>query len=183
MAKDYEGKIGIGQLLFCLIALATLLIPYTLDPMIFSFDKIMPIGNSVINEAQNNYIAEFFSTLSFPVPEAIYQVTVYVVYAFYGIVALTLFLTLVMMLLRNEPLRQILRALSIIAGLLMLAIMLVHLVTVAGFFTYYLNGKFGEGALIFDCITNQGLLFFLGITVFSALGMVKHFSSFFGKSY
>ena len=64
----------------------------------------------------------------------------------------------------------------------MIAIFIVNLLTVAGFFAYYMNGGFGD-ELIFDCITEQGLLFFLGVTVMSAVGMVKYFSSFFGKSY
>lgn len=185
MTKDYEGKLGIGQLILCLFAAATLVIPYTFEPMVFSFNNIMPIGDSVITATQNTYISAFLETLglSAVIPEAIFNIIPYTIYAFYGIIAFDILFTIILMIFRVEIFRIIVRALSILLGFATLAVFLVSLVTTAGFFTYYLSGGFGEGAVIIDCIKNNGLLFFLGVTVFSIIVTVKQFSSFFGKSY
>lgn len=185
MAKDYEGKIGIGQLILCLLAAATLCIPYVLEPqMEFTFKRIIPIGDSAVSADQGAYITAIAETLGIAssIPEAIFNMLPYSIYAFYGIIAFDLVFTLLMMILRNEILRQILRALSILLGFVLLVLALVNLLTVAGFFAKYLSGGFGE-IEIFDCIKNYGLLFFLGLTVFSFICMIKQFSSFFGTSH
>ena len=175
MTRDYEGKIGIGQMIFCLLALATLFVPFALSTnelAASSFDKIAT--------AQANYLGDFSQLLSFSltIPEGISVI----IYIFYGIVGVTLALTILMLFLRNELIRQILRILSIFTGFIMIAIFLINLFTIAGFFAYYMNGNFGD-KLIVDCMTEEGLIFFLAITIMSAVGMVKYFSSFFGKSY
>ena len=181
MTKDYEGKIGIGQMIFCLIALATLLIPFAFATNSSALNNLMPIGDSEISKAQTNYLSAFISLLSFSI--AVPSAVSYLIYAFYGIVGLTLLFTLLMLFLKSEPVRQLLRTLSVFTGFIMMAIFLINLCTCAGFFSYYLNNGFGGDALIVECITEHGLIFFLAVTFMSALGMVKHFSSFFGKSY
>lgn len=186
MTKDYEGKIGIGQLIFCLIAAATLVIPFTFDPSInFSFNNIMPIGNSVITSIQATYIGSFATTVGIPdsVMEIINTVAPYSVYAFYGIIAFDLLFTLILMVLRNEIVRQIVRTFSILLGIVMLLASIFIIASVVGFFTYYMNNGFGEGQAIFDCMKNNGLFFFAGVAIFSFIGSIKQFSSFFGKSY
>ena len=175
MTRDYEGKLGIGQMFFCILALATLFVPFALSTMTFavsSFDNIAT--------AQSNYLTAFVQLLSFSItlPSAIS----YVIYLFYGIVGITFLFTLIMMFMKNELVRQTLRLISVIIGFVMIAIFLINLLTVAGFFTFYMNGGFGN-ELIVDCITEKGLLFFLALTFMSAIGMIKYFSSFFGKSY
>ena len=185
MAKDYEGKIGIGQLILCLLAAATLCIPYVLEPqMEFTFNRIMPIGNSAVSADQGIYLMAILEQIGVAssIPEGIFKILPYTIYAFYGIIAFDLVFTLLMMILRNELIRQILRALSILLGLALIALFLINLLTVAGFFANYLSGGFG-GSEIFDCIKNNGLLFFTGLTVFSFICMIKQFSSFFGMSY
>lgn len=187
MTKDYEGKLGFGQLFFCLLAAATLFIPYALEPSInFSFNNIMPIANSVITSTQATYVGSFLTGtvgLSGTIMEIINTIVPYSVYIFYGIIAFDLLFTLILMILRNEIVRQIVRLLSVLLGFVMLIASIFLIVTVVGFFTYYLNNGFGEGKAIFDCIKNNGLLFFAGIAVFSFIGTIKQFSSFFGKSY
>jgi hypothetical protein len=181
MTKDYEGKIGIGQMIFCLVALATLFIPFAFATNSSALDNLMPFGDSVITKAQANYLSAFISLLSFSV-EIPSEVS-YLIYAFYGIVGLTLLLTLLMLFLRNEPVRQLLRGLSIFTGFIMLAIFLVNLFTCAGFFSYFMGDGAEENIQLVECITEKGLIFFLALTFMSALGMIKHFSSFFGKTY
>lgn len=185
MAKDYEGKIGIKQLILCLLAAATLCIPYVLEPqMEFTFNRIMPIGNSAVSADQGTYIMAILDTIGIvsSIPEAVFELLPYTIYAFYGIIAFDIFFTLLMMILRNEIIRQILRALSIFLGFVLIVLSLLNLLTVAGFFARYLSGGFGDSE-IFDCIKNNGLLFFLGLTVFSFICMIKQFSSFFGMSH
>ena len=185
MAKDYEGKIGIGQFILCLLAAATLCIPYVLEPqMEFTFSRIMPIGNSAVSADQGTYIAAIMETLGIAssIPETVFKLLPYTIYAFYGIIAFDLVFTLFMMILRNEIIRQILRAFSILLGFVLLALVLVNLLTVAGFVTNYLSGGFGEREIM-DCIKNSGLLFFLGLAIFSFICMIKQFSSFFGTSH
>ena len=185
MARDYEGKIGIGQLLLCLFAAATLFIPYVFDPQIeFTFNRIMPIGNSFVSADQSVYILAIFEKLGIAaaVPEAIFKILPYTIYVFYGIIAFDIVFTLFMMVLRNEIVRQSLRALSIFFGFVLFILFIVNLSAVAGFFAKYLSGGFGDTPII-DCIKNNGLLFFLGLTVFSLICMIKQFSSFFGTSH
>ncbi len=186
MTKDYEGKIGIGQLLFCLIAAATLFIPFAFEPSInFSFNNIMPFGDSVITAAQATYINSFAATVGIPesVMEIVNTIAPYSVYAFYGIIAFDLLFTLILMVLRNEIVRQIVRIFSVLFGFVMLLANVYLILTVAGFFMYYFNNGFGEGQPIFDCMKNNGLFFYFGVMVFSFIGTIKQFSSFFGKSY
>ena len=185
MAKDYEGKIGLAQLFLCLLAAATLAIPLAFEPELdFAFNHVMPIAESDINAIQITFIQAFLETLNLTslVPESVFEIIPYVIYAFYAVLAFDIFFTLVMMILRNEIMRIILRAISVLLGFVMLAVFLVSLVSVAGFFTYYLNDGFGDGALIFDCIKNSGFLFFLGVTLFSIITAIKQFSSFFGMT-
>ena len=183
--KDYEGKIGIGQLILCLLAAATLCIPYVLEPqMIFTFNQVMPIGNSVVSVDQSAYLAAIFETLNVAsrIPEAVTNILPYALYVFYGIIAFNILFTILMMFLRNEIMRQLLRALSILFGFVLILVSVVNLLTIAGFFSKYLAGGFGDSA-IFDCIKNNGLIFFVGLTVFSFICMIKQFSSFFGTSH
>ncbi|MEG9429568.1 MAG: hypothetical protein VZQ61_01370 [Christensenellaceae bacterium] len=185
MSRDYEGKIGIGQLLLCLLAAATLCIPYMLEPqMEFTFNRIMPIGDSAVSADQGAYLMAILEQIGIAsaIPETIFKMLPYTIYAFYGIIAFDIVFTLFMMILRSEIIRHLLRALSILLGLALLVLALVNLLTVAGFFAKYLSGGFGERE-IFDCIKNNGLLFFIGLTVFSFICMAKQFSSFFGTSH
>ena len=64
----------------------------------------------------------------------------------------------------------------------MIVITLANILPVAGFITSYLNDAFGNTP-IFECILNEGLLYFLGLFIFSMIITVKQFSSFFGKTY
>ena len=185
MAKDYEGKLGIGQLILCLLAAATLCIPYVLEPQIeFTFNRILPIGNSAVSADQGTYLLAIFDKIGITasIPESVFKILPYSIYAFYGIIAFDLFFTLVMMILRNEIIRQVLRVFSVLLGFVLIALVLVNLLTVAGFFVNYLAGGFGEREIM-DCIKNSGLLFFAGLAVFSFICMIKQFSSFFGMSY
>lgn len=185
MRRDYEGKIGIGQTFFCLLVAATLLIPFAISTMSFAAFNIMPIGDSLLSNTQSLYVTAFFTTLSAAdkIPDFVYTATPYVLYVFYGLEGLTLFLTIIMFFWKNEAVRIILRTLSILASFVMMAVFFINLLTVAGFFTYFFSGGFGEDALIVDCMMEQGLFFFLGVTFLSALSAIKHLTSFFGKSY
>lgn len=186
MTKDYEGKIGIGQLFLCLLAAATLAIPFVFEPQIdFAFNSIMPIGENAITALQSSYFSALMNTVGVAeyIPETVNEFLPYTLYVFYGILAFDIFFTFVLMILRIEVLRVLIRALSVLLGFATLAVFLVSLATTAGFFTFYIDGGFGEGAMIFDCIKNFGLPYFFGVTVFSIIVTVKQFSSFFGKSY
>ncbi len=184
MTKDYEGKLGIGQIIFCIIAAATLLIPFTIDPMEFSFNHIMPIAESDINVWQNAYISILFDIagIADKIPQIIYDIIPYGFVAFYGILAFNIVFALLMMIIRNEVMRAILRAISVLLGFVMLAVNLVMLASVAGVFANYFKNLAGSGAPIFDYLKNSGVIYFLGVMVFSLIGMVKQFSSFFGKT-
>lgn len=184
MTKDYEGKLGIGQIIFCIIAAATLLIPFTIDPMEFSFNHIMPIAESDINVWQNAYINILFDTVGIAdkIPQVIYDIIPYGLAAFYGILAFDIVFALLMMIIRNEVMRVLLRAISVLLGFAMLAVNLVMLASVAGVATYYLKYVADSGTPIFDFLKNSGVFFFFGVMVFSLIGMVKQFSSFFAKT-
>lgn len=186
MSKDYEGKIGIGQLILCLVAAATLFIPLAIEPsVIFAFSKITPIGGtSEIALMQTTYSQALFETLNLyeKIPATFFELLPYSIYAFYGILAFDILFTLILMVLRSEILRQIVRAVSILFGFIMIIIMLASIPAVAGFFTHFMRDGFGD-RLIFDCIINEGLLYFFGLFFLSIIVMVKQFSSFFGKSY
>lgn len=183
MTKDYEGKLGIGQLIFCIIAAATLLIPFTIEPIEFSFNHIMPIAKSEINGIQNFYLLALFDTIGITeaIPQVIYDILPYALYAFYGILAFDIVFALLLMIIRNEVMRVIFRAISVLLGFIMLAANIVMLATVAGVITYYL--KYVSETPIFEFLKNSGVFFFLGVMIFSLIGTVKQFSSFFGKSY
>lgn len=186
MSKDYEGKIGIGQLILCLFAAATLLIPIVIEPsLVFAFEKIMPIGTtSEIAAMQTKFIQSIFEAANIydKLPAEIFSILPYSIYAFYGIVAFDLVFTLFIMISRSEILRQILRAFSIFLGFVLLIIVLANVPAIAGFFTCYFNNGFGD-KLIFECIKNEGFLFFLGFFVLAVIVMINQFSSFFGKTY
>ena len=186
MSKDYEGKIGIGQLILCLIAAATLLIPVAIEPaVIFAVNKITPIGTtSEVAAVQITFSRAVFEALNMvdKIPEPFFNSLPYAMYGFYGIVAFDLLFTLILMVLRSEILRQIARAVSIFLGFIMIFITLAFIPAIAGFFTYFMQGGFGD-ALIFDCIKNGGLLFFAGLFIMSIVVTTNQFSSFFGKTH
>lgn len=185
MTKDYEGKLGIGQIIFCIIAAATLLIPFTIDPMEFSFNHIMPIAESDINVWQSEfYLPALYEVIGITdkVPQVINDIIPYAFVAFYGILAFDIVFALLMMIIRNEAMRVILRAISVLLGFVMLAVNLVMLASVAGVATYYLKYVADSGTPIFDFLKNSGVFFFFGVMVFSLIGMVKQFSSFFAKT-
>ena len=186
MVKYYEGKIGIGQLILCLVAAATLFIPVVIEPsIVFAFNKIIPIGTtSEIAVMQTTFVQSLFETahLSDKIPTALFDILPYSIYAFYGIIAFDILFTLVLMIARSEILRQILRAFSILLGFILLIITIASIPAIAGFFTYYFNNGFGD-VLIFDCIKNEGLIYFVGLFALSFIVTIKQFSSFFGKTY
>ena len=186
MSKYYEGRISAGPIILCLFALATLFIPLAIEPnIIFPFSKIMPISNtSDLCVLQANFSFVVFDALSIAdqIPAEVFNYLPYTIYAFYGIVLFDLLFSIILLIIRSEVLRQIIKAISIILGIAMIIVTLASILPIAGFFTYYLSGGF-DGALIFDCIKNQGLLYFVGFFIFALIIMIKQFSSFFGKSY
>lgn len=191
MAKDYEGKIGIGQIIFCIFAAATLFIPFVMDPeIIFTYKFLLPteeypFASNIVTLSQLGFVNSVFSLagISEAVPEIVFQILPYTVYAFYAIVAFDLLFVILLLILRFEGFRKTLRAFSILFGFVMLILMIVFLASVVGFFTLYASGAYGEGAEIFACIKNTGVIYFFGLFVFALIGMIKQFSSFFGKSY
>lgn len=185
MSRIYEGKIGFGQLLLCLIAAATICIPFAIYPQIeFAFNHLLPIGENIVSTSQTTYLTSILESLSIlsAIPESLFNIFKYALYAFYGIIAFDILFTLIMMVLRNEIVRQILRALSFFFGFILIIVTIISFLTIAGFFTTYNAGGFGDAALL-DCIKNNGLFFFLGLAIFSFICMIKQFSSFFGMSY
>nr|MBO4518314.1 hypothetical protein [Clostridia bacterium] len=184
MAKDYEGKLGIGQIIFCIIAAATLCIPFIIDPMEFSYDHILPIAESDINFWQDGYIHVLFETVGIAdkIPQVIYDIIPYAFVAFYGILAFDIVFALLMMIIRNEVMRVLVRTISVLLGFVMLAVNVVMLATVAGVFANYFKYVSDTGTPIFDYLKNSGVIFFAGVMIFSLIAMVKQFSSFFGKT-
>ncbi|MBO4251441.1 MAG: hypothetical protein J5911_02130 [Clostridia bacterium] len=186
MSNNYEGKLGVGQLIFCLFAFATLLIPLTLDPsLVFAFNEITPIGTtSGVALIQTGFITALFDIikLSSVLTPEILNLLPYSIYAFYAIVAFDLVFGIILMMARVESLRIILKVISVLLGFVMLAVTIISLMPVVGFFAQYFSGAFGE-ALIIDCIKNTGIMYFFGFMIFSLILMICQFSSFFGKSY
>lgn len=184
MSKNYKGKIGLFQLFICLLAAATLFIPYVIEPqMEFAYTRLLPIANSELNAAQDVFIRALLSAadITEKIPEIVFTLLPYCIYVFYLIVVIDVICSLLLMLLRNEPLRIILRVISVILGLALLVIFVVNLATVTGFLAYFVEDGFGENAKIFDCVKNQGFLYFLGLCLFSYVMMKRHVLSFYCK--
>ena len=184
MAKNYEGKIGIGQLFFCIIAAATLFIPITFDPeMTFAYKTLLPVAEGDATFIQLLYLGNVFSAFSIPeLPTIVNQLIPYAVYAFYAVVAYDFVFILLLMIIRVDGLRKLFRFFGILLGFVMLAAFIVSLATVVGFVLAYIGGAFGDGVGIIDSAKNGGALFFLGVTIMSLVGTIKQFSSFFGRS-
>ena len=184
MVKEYQGKLGIGQAFFCIIAIATLAIPFALDPMVFTFNLAMPIGGpNYITNIQEMFVSAVIDGFAIQdyVPEIVTQLLPYSLYAFYAVIAYDFLFIILLMILRFDGLRVFFRIIGVLLGFVLLAVAIIALATVVGFVMYYLAGDFGDGASILDCIKNNGVLFYLGVTIFAFIATGKQFFSFFGR--
>ncbi|MBP5465982.1 MAG: hypothetical protein J6Y43_00255, partial [Clostridia bacterium] len=129
------------------------------------------------------YMLNFFDTVGIMehIPEiVINDIIPYGFAAFYGILAFDIVFAILLMIIRSEVLRVLLRTISVLLGLVMIAVNIVMLATVAGVFTSYFRS--GTEMPIFDYIKNSGVIFFFGVMLFSLIAAKKQFSSFFGKT-
>ena len=176
--KNVDRKQCVGILISSIVALCIFLIPMTFGSAgLAPTYKFLPIiGNGSIFATQEIMCVNFVELvgLSEDFIPIIAMIMEYGLYAFVGILAFNIFFSLILIISGSQILRLICKTISSFAGVAMIVISLSCLVYIAGF-----AGKFimNAGAIetIMIVLEASGLLFILGMLIFSIRHSIKQF--------
>ena len=184
MSRVYEGKTGVGQIIFCIIAAATVMIPVIIaENITFAYQWLPIIGDGSIIGANTLYFETFMQKIGLDVSSygsILDTIKEYCFHAFYGIIAFDFLFALIQAFLRSEVLRKILKFISVLLGFVMLILTVVFAASVAGFIFQAIDNG---GENLAESIMESGAIYLFVMFFFAFIAMFKQFGSFFGKSY
>lgn len=156
-----------------IICLATFVIPFSIDPLLLSYDKFFAKENNLINT--------IVVTAEEGIPQVIgateqykkimeYGYT-YLIYGYIGIIGVNFVFAFLLILTRANFLRKIFRLFSIIFGLALIISAIAFVLYLVGVYGYY--SIYGCGFV--QLIGDTGALFALGMVIFSIILSTKQF--------
>ena len=169
-----------GTLIWAIIGLALLFVPYTIleEEMIFTH-KVMPFISSNVDslslESIALQVASAFSVvgleLSTEIFELVSKISFYGLYAFFGIFAFDFIFSFLLLIFGGEVLRKIAKIITIFAGIAFILIAITSLINLIGVINLGLS--FGVG--IIEVVKTSGAIFYLVAFIFSLMFTKKQF--------
>lgn len=178
----------LATIIISLIAAATFAIPFCfIDDGIILSHAVMPFIKSNENPITVEFMAQIDSaflnltkiSLSEGFASLLPKLSFYSIYVFYGILAFNIVFSLLAIFTQLEAVRFFAKIISVIAGFLMIAIAILSAVHIVGVVSSYLAV---ESENLIETLTvaakESGILYFLGVFIFSIVMATKQFGWF-----
>lgn len=168
----------VWAIIFCLIAIATIFVPYMVSSEVkLTFTALPLVGDGKIMEILNNQVFglnSLFSASGLAISTTTLEtvstvVQIVCIYGFYGIVAFHLLFSLLVLITRVNTIRVIGKVFSIIFGLVMVIIFLCEL---AVLILLIVNCISADG---FYYLLDNGIIYFIVLTIFSFALIIQQF--------
>lgn len=179
--KNVSTKQCIVTIIGSLIALLVLLVPVDFVNMKFAFASLPFIGDGSMFVVQNE-IANglgYLAPLSSEICALVGMVLNYATYAYVGILALNILFSLILIITRSVIARSFFKVLSIIFGILMIAIAVSQVAFIGGFIGLTIASFTTPGVVT---PADNGILFVIAVLCVSIV-MVKRQFNWFSKWY
>jgi len=176
----------IGAIIWSIIGLATIFIPFIIDSgLTLTYTKLPILGDSSIFTNIESAVAGFGTTLglSSSILNIVYTIMCYSIYAFLGILAITIVFGLLLAIIRANALRVIFKVFSIFFGIILIFVGICFILFIFGTIMAFMQSA-GSGALenIGDAFLKTGLIYALVSAILSFILAGRQFK-FFSKPY
>ena len=164
-------------LIFSIVAICTILIPFKFSGADFALYHLPITGNGELVLFQADYVCAIFQMAGITAPKFLLTISNISLYVFYAILIFDFLASLLLICWRNNVVRIICKIISIIAGVAMIAICLLYFFYIIGFIANIASNLTAELNTLL-LIQEGGLLFIFAIFIISFLLISRQFKWF-----